>query len=49
MVADEHKIEEQKKKGGRTKRPPFIMYVRSLTPAQLDNHEGIIHNIKPIQ
>lgn len=36
MVADEHKIEEQKKKGGRTKRPPFIMYVRSCVAAQPD-------------
>lgn len=45
-----YEIEEQKKKRWKNKVATFLhfMCVRSLTPAQLDNHEGIIHNIKPI-
>lgn len=30
---ERHKIEKQKKKGGRTKQPPFIMYVYALSDA----------------
>ena len=36
MIADEHKIEEQKKKGGRTMQPPFIMCVRLSMASQPD-------------
>ena len=36
---------EEQKKGGRTKQPPFIMYVRPVMASQLDNHDGI-SNIK---
>ena len=50
MVADEHKIEEQKKKRWKNKVATFY-YVRAFShgkPSQT-NHEGIIHNMKPIQ
>ena len=46
-----YKREEQKKKCGRTKQPPFYILcacVQSWLPSQI-NHEDIIHNIKPIQ
>lgn len=50
MLIDQYKIEEQKKKGGKVKQPPFYILCACVQPwqAQPDNHEGIINNIKHI-
>lgn len=36
MIIDQYKREEQKKKGGRIKQPPFIVYVCQEMLAQPD-------------
>ena len=48
MIADHTKEKNKRKKGGRTRQPPFIMYVQPWQAQPEYNHDGIIHNIKPI-
>ena len=46
----QYKAEIKKKKGGRTKQPPFYVLCVCVKQRQSsqNNHEGINNNIKPI-